>query len=1087
MNIQEIIAKSKSIQERVKCDSFCGKESLSDASLAMSYLTSWCGVIAKGDWSVFENRLAWDNMSIEKVKTVLGITSQLSTHDLPDWALFFMEVMDVLENQNYKSKSSKECVENAGDTHPFHQVLSLFVDQARKRLVAKSYSNNILANNVLESLASVLMKDLSTIASKSLFLEFAIYRAKHYSTLDLAILEASKEKSTVVYDDFIQSLLQGQLIEFFSEYAVLARTLSVTCLLWVEASTEFIQRLSSDLPDFAGKFFNHQHLGTVCGLDCALSDYHNGRRSVYIVKFTSGDKIVYKPKDMSIDSKYSDLICWLNVYGIPIDLKAAKVWPRDGYGWMEFIPSLPCDDKESVQRFYRRAGTLLCLIYLLDGVDCIYENLIANGEYPILIDLETLMHNNFKLEREYAESFKVREIDIVWWDSVFRVGMLPKWQMDSKRRHAFDIGGLRDAGRIKLPHVELTWKDVNTDSMKSLEQNVEIDIFASIPSVQGQYMKVADYTSEVADGFRRMYLFCASMRHLLIDSQSPIQDMAPCKIRYIFRNTKFYSSILQRLTDPQSLRDGISKSILIDIVTRIALRSGQKDIFWPLIPHEIDALQRLDIPFFTMRADDTRLHISEVAEIAHFCKSTSIDNINKRIYNLSESDLNRQVQLIEGSLILSQLSGNTKIPPLQQQLVLSHEESACSEPDFCLEATRIADIIKEQAYWMQNGSINWLAPQIQAATYIYQPMRLDFFGGISGLIFFLAALEASTSDQRFNGLINGAIQSVMESVMDLSYETSAQDGYVFDGLAGLTSLIYAFSHISIFTKRPEVIGIADKVASLISDKHLEQLVQADVIYGAAGTILSLLSLYSVTGDKIVLAKAKRYGERICDLKSSSHDTNHIKQRKLAFSVSGFSHGIAGIAYALIRLHQVCGDDKYLDMAFELMDNEMRMFNHSHGNWPDLRSQQIRESSPNFMTSWCNGSPGIVLARLAIYKSVGAGSLGENIILHALNTISKCGIEGSDNLCCGNFGRIEVLKLASESLRREDYHEQAIRHAARVVLRSQARGSYQLFSSFYEQKIFYPSFFQGVAGIGYQLLRLANFELPAVLLLSPPRS
>ena len=66
---------------------------------------------------------------------------------------------------------------------------------------------------------------------------------------------------------------------------------------------------------------------------------------------------------------------------------------RSTHGWVEFVEHLPCRDHDEARRYYERAGMLLCLFYVLEGTDCHYENIIASGEYPVLIDTETLMHH----------------------------------------------------------------------------------------------------------------------------------------------------------------------------------------------------------------------------------------------------------------------------------------------------------------------------------------------------------------------------------------------------------------------------------------------------------------------------------------------------------------------------------------------------------------------------------------------------------------------------------------------------------------------------------------------------------------------
>lgn len=87
----------------------------------------------------------------------------------------------------------------------------------------------------------------------------------------------------------------------------------------------------------------------------------------------------------------------------------------------------------------------------------------------------------------------------------------------------------------------------------------------------------------------------------------------------------------------------------------------------------------------------------------------------------------------------------------------------------------------------------------------------------------------------------------------------------------------------------------------------------------------------------------------------------------------------------------------------------------------------------------------------------------------------------DNLCCGNFGRFELLLVASQKLSRSEFREMASKKAAQVLANAAKRREYKLFGNL-PNHVFSPSFFQGTAGIGYQLLRLAYPELlPSVLL------
>jgi lantibiotic modifying enzyme len=91
------------------------------------------------------------------------------------------------------------------------------------------------------------------------------------------------------------------------------------------------------------------------------------------------------------------------------------------------------------------------------------------------------------------------------------------------------------------------------------------------------------------------------------------------------------------------------------------------------------------------------------------------------------------------------------------------------------------------------------------------------------------------------------------------------------------------------------------------------------------------------------------------------------------------------------------------------------------------------------------------------------------------------LQGIDHLCCGNFGRIEVCLVASRQFTHSGLLEAAQKNAAWVMSRAEKTGNFYLFPGF-PSEVYHPGFFQGTAGIGYELLRLANPDLlPSVLL------
>lgn len=195
-------------------------------------------------------------------------------------------------------------------------------------------------------------------------------------------------------------------------------------------------------------------------------------------------------------------------------------------------------------------------------------------------------------------------------------------------------------------------------------------------------------------------------------------------------------------------------------------------------------------------------------------------------------------------------------------------------------------------------------------------------------------------------------------------------------------------------------------------------------------------------------------------------------------LTGFSHGAAGIAYALERLHAATADAAFLKASVEGVAHEQALFSAVKANWPDLRGV-AQGQAPLYLSQWCHGACGIGLARLgSVTLPTGAGR--QRDIDSALAVMRQGGLQTMDNLCCGNFGRIETLLIAARELDRPELATHASQQAAAVLERARLGGGFRLFANL-PVSVHNPGFFQGTSGIGYQLLRLAWPELPCVLL------
>jgi len=1079
----EIVERASTITERFSAAFVLDKAQENDA-IVNSRIEQWCQMVAEGNWEKFEQRLAWDGLDLSTVRSALGSVRMSDEQQLPAWAETLNESMKASKAVGLKNLAKG----NLGQTHflapkwplpivPFEEVLFPFIYIARQKLIAQAGScYHLLSEEAHYILERSLLQWLSSLCSRAMELEFSVFRTSKQSTVMRLLGRYAGDCSKEQYRDFIKGLLGGGLIAFFREYPVLARLVSMGTDLWVESSGEFLCRLASDWSEIQKTFHAETKLGQVVAVQPNLSDRHYCGRSVMAVKFASGLRLVYKPKNLGIEQAYFKLLAWLNQHGFPLPFKLIKVINRSTYGWVEFVDALSCKDKEEAKRYYQRAGALLCLTYVLEATDLHIENIVACGEHPVLIDLETLMHpRRQEFEDPGAAKGAQSEANRQFEHSVLRTGLLPRWQFEMAKQ-TYDVTGLGGGGQQETLFRGPKWKNINTDTMARVYEYVKTQPRSNVPSLDGINLSLNDYHEEIVAGFRQMYRFLVAHRKALLAPDGPLTNLADQQVRFVFRPTKTYISVLQRALNPKFLRDSADWCIQLDLLSRVVFLSDSKPLFWSLLKLERQALEQLDVPLFSAYANSDALTVSRNQTIAQYFTEPSFNLVVSRLSQLSDEDLEQQIGFIRGSLCArtareahrSSLSENVDTE-LGAVVPLTREE-------IVQQAIAIATNLQKQAICSADGSATWIAPQyiLKAQRFQLQPMGYGLYDGMCGVALFLAALEKVTAGARFQHLALAALQTLRQELQGSASAQIVEIG--IGGASGCGSIIYGLVRVSQFLEEPSLLEDAKQVATLISPDLITADQTFDIISGAAGAILGLLALHNISADSEVLEQAITCGNHLLNHRVASESGYRGWATLDGRLLTGFSHGAAGIAYALLRLYQVAGEITFLEAAQEANAYERSVFIAKEGNWPDFRESSNKER-PTCMCSWCHGAPGIGLARVAGLDILDTPEIRQDIEA-AINTTKQHKFSGIDYLCCGNLGRVELLFTAARKLSQPELLEIAITHAAQVVARAEQKGTFS-----YNPSLSYtPGFFHGAAGIGYELLRLAHPDLlPSVLL------
>ncbi|MBX7067159.1 MAG: type 2 lantipeptide synthetase LanM family protein [Parachlamydiales bacterium] len=930
---------------------------------------------------------------------------------------------------------------------PFGDLFEIWADFALKELKKKAKEKfSILGEKAIQKLKEKIVRDLSSKCSPTMA------ALLHLARIEKMLLAGGPREN---YFFFIEKIFPDPEYQrkVYHHFPPLGRTIANILLLWIEQAEELLERIHRDKAKIEITFSPEKPLGNVVSLSPSLSDLHHGNRSVYLIEFENGLKLIYKPKSLALDAAYNRFIGKLE-----LGLRTYQILDQKEYGWVEFIETLPCVSQEELKLYFERLGMLISLMYIMEGTDCHYENVLASGSQPVLIDLESLFHPTVKQAAENPEL-------TVWNDSVFRTGFLPSFGLAAQKR--MDISPLSAEEEQVLPNPVAEWQDVNTDQMQFAFVKKKVQISVPRPKYHGKTVSATPFIPDLLRGFERMYSRIMNHKEEIL---TWLKDLFQHPVRCIFRQTQLYSQILQRLTDPKLMQSEEETEKTLDILTRF---SSIKDS-----PHlknvsakEKEALRHGDIPFFLSHPSDTDLYLGDEKVTAEFFQVTAQKKVIEKVRQLNSEDLKRQMEYIDHSLYFLKVKDSPKhtryIPFDPQKAGPIWEDNAILEM-----AKKIGKKVLSLGQPLTDGTMAWISLEMDPKIdrFVFQPISTNFYSGISGIAFFLAALGkmARNSDISKQG---GEILSRL--IKPYHEEKEAMRLLLTIGaMSGIGSLIYVFGSLGKLLDRPDYIQNAKYLVSLIEEKKIEEDTSLDIISGSAGLILVLLSLFEKAPEKEILDLAIHAGNHLLS-KGRNMDGMMGWETMEGKCLTGFSHGAAGIAYALLKLYEKTKERKFLDAAKKGFAYENSLYSKEKGNWPDLRQEG------NFTScSWCHGAPGILLSRIYSLKEISDNDAIEKSIRLVIENLEA----NLDHLCCGNFGRISILLDAGKILDRKDLVEIAKKQTALYLERYKERETFYLYFDLPEN-IQSPGFMQGLSGIGYELLRQtrAGESLPNALI------
>lgn len=343
---------------------------------------------------------------------------------------------------------------------------------------------------------------------------------------------------------------------------------------------------------------------------------------------------------------------------------------------------------------------------------------------------------------------------------------------------------------------------------------------------------------------------------------------------------------------------------------------------------------------------------------------------------------------------------------------------------FLRTAREIGQRLVQEAVW-HGDRCNWLGTEPReygqgGAT--YRALGPEIYSGTSGVALFLAELYVATRDSPVRRTALGAIRHALSGVD--AVPPPARLGHY----TGWVGIAYAAARVGMALEEAEYLECATRLLQRAASETLVNH-EFDIISGNAGAIAALQLLRNVLDKAALFDFAMRLADELlrgADTTSVGYSWRSVASPKNR-NLTGFSHGTAGIGYALLELFQATGESEYRHAAQQAFEYERHWFDVDQGNWPDFREVPAKtkrsKHNQSFAMAWCHGAPGIALARLRAYQILNDETCKAEAVIavQTTRTMIETALQsgtGNYSLCHGLAGNAETLLYASQVLNGE---------------------------------------------------------------------
>ncbi|MBT2341106.1 MULTISPECIES: type 2 lanthipeptide synthetase LanM [Pseudomonas] len=926
---------------------------------------------------------------------------------------------------------------NKDNFHWFgHRLFLYFIDTLKADERYGNASMHIDEPAVLASLERYVLARVSRTAEQSLV---------HYLNTRIA------EGDNIDLSRFNECLRSLPLLKFFESYPVLATLLLGMLEDTVNYLYAVILNFANDIESLETAFSITSR--KIDAIELGLGDPHGRGETVCKVSI-GGTSLVYKPRANREALFFNRLLGQLHEWtgADCFSIHAPKTLSRERHSWVEKVDNLPCDSPEDVELFYEKMGAQIAVIHALNGIDFHYENIIACGNSPVMIDLECLFTAStsealldLPAGCALSNSFKLIQ------QSVCSSGFVPFSQKSNNDQSGLTRQALFISTRRSLVFEDGFYHLRKFEFEHTLEQR-------HLPLLQGERKGHEAYKEALFQGFEYAYDELMKHRHTLM--QMLEQSAGQLSTRVLLKNSQRYADFIGLSRHPRFMQNGLDKELLL-----ATLWSDSKELYLAAgIPrHEMADLQRSSIPCFTMPLSSNSLTSAQGVTIELAQVEPPIKSCLQKIANLAPADKALQRTLLE--LCLFRQPDSHPPAPAGQTPEKPENATQANRLDAVL---RISARLEALAITGTATDVRWLSFHMHPTTHRKYPSPMDhgLYSGIAGIGLFCLSLFKVSGKPHCLSLLDQVLHSMEQHFGFFKTDLTVS---AYHGLGAYLFLLINRHQITGDPEQDEKIaGLLTQLIEMPPEQY-----DFDFLGGCCGAVTLLANIHELSGREDVLPAIRRMVDYIKD-QVLIEEGRLLRRDDRSVILTGLSHGLSGVIHALCKAYDVTGDATLVPLAIQVLEGENRLSR--DGFWLDLRDHGHADHS----TKWCHGDGGILIARRQLMKSMG-NVLDQATRMTVLDDIRRCesnlwqhGLGDGYNLCHGDLGNLICLydgyrhSNDAEGIRRV---ERALDEVAKRFIDSSILDS---------DRVPDVSLMTGITGAGFALLYSIDPTLPNIL-------